>query len=104
MAKKKYAQAIQKLEEALFLEDGEDVRRLLAKIHRRTGNQGKAIEHYQFLAERAPEVAWFPDMIGRLHLEIGNKDEACAAFRKAADVDSSFKSAGRHLKQHCAGK
>ena len=101
MAKKKYQGAIQALEQALFLEDGEDVRRLLAKIHRRTGNVKMAIEHYEFLAKQAPEVAWFPDMIGRLHLQGNNREAACAAFRQAFKIDPAYKEAAKNLKRHC---
>ena len=101
LAKKKYKQAIQALEQALFLEDGEDVRRLLAKIHRRTGNVARAIEHYEYLAQQAPEVAWFPDMVGRLHLQGNNKEAACASFRKAFDADPTYKAAEKNLKKHC---
>jgi len=101
MARKKYKRALQSLEQALFLEDGEDVRRLLAKIHRRTGNVKLAIEHYEFLAKQAPEVAWFPDMIGRLHLQSNDRDKACEAFREAFKIDPAYKEAGKNLKRHC---
>ena len=101
LSKKKYRKAIQALEQALYLEDGEDVRRLLAKIHRRTGNVAKAIEHYEYLAQQAPEVAWFPDMIGRLHLQGKDKDAACSAFRRAFEADPTYKPAEKNLKNFC---
>ena len=101
MGKKRYKQAIQALEQALYLEDGEDVRRLLAKIHRRTGNVDKAIEHYEYLAQQAPEVAWFPDMIGRLYMQSKDKDAACKAFQKAFEADPTYKPAEKNLKNFC---
>ncbi len=101
LARKRHKQAVQALDQALFLEDGEDVRRLLAKAYRSMGRRDRAIEHYEYLAQRAPEVAWFPDMIGRLQQELGKRDLACAAFRKATEVDPGYKAAQRNLKRHC---
>ena len=99
----KHNQAVRLLKVALAIRDSSGLRFLLAQSNESAGRFRHAIVHLQAVAKMKPDVAWYPNKIGRLHLKEGRTDLACEAFRRSLKIKPDYAVARANVKKYCGG-
>ena len=86
---------------ALKIRDSSGLRFLLAQSHESAGRHQHAIVHLRAVAKKKPDVAWYPNKIGRLHLKEGRTELACKAFRRSLQAKPDYAVARANVKKYC---